>query len=216
MLAALFWAFTWSALTGRAMLSGRDIDLLDPRRFFATSAGALIYWLVLNWIDRKARGASQSSVFPIIATILPASIAVLAIRLVTDWTFYETPSPPEQSLRWVMVWAGYFGMWVSGALALRLQRTVPAKTSAAPVGTSALPAQPVSVEEDALDWLIDACAEHLAEAPHSTKAALARHLIAKAGYPAADRLDEHAHNARIDLAWSIAARLEKSGFPGRA
>ena len=214
-LAALFWIFTYSVLTARGMLSDGGVDLLDPLRFVATSGGALIYWLVLHWIGRMARGVSQSSVLPILATILPASIAVLAIRLAADWMLSETPSPVEHSLRWVMVWAGYFGMWVSGALALRLQRAVPVKARAASAEAVALAAcrtaQTASVEQDALDWLVDACADHLAAAPQTTKAALAAHLVASAGYDIADGYDEQAHNMRVDLALSIAARLEQAG-----
>lgn len=213
-LAALFWIFTYSVLTARGLLSDREVDLLDPRRFLATSAGALIYWLVLHWIGRSARDVSQSSVLSIIGTILPASIAVLAIRLVADWMFSATPSPVEHSLRWVMVWAGYFGMWVSGALALRLQRTVLIK---APTVSAQAPALPASVarpatpaERDALDWLIDACAEHLTASPRPSRAALAAYLVARAGYPIADGFDAEAHNRRVDLALSIAARLLES------
>jgi hypothetical protein len=79
---------------------------------------------------------------------------------------------------------------------------------------SALPAPPhrratraASVEQDVMDWLIDACADHLAAAPQPTKAALAAHLVAKAGYRIADGFDQRAHNMRVDLALGIAARL---------
>jgi len=65
----------------------------------------------------------------------------------------------------------------------------------------------VSIAPDGLDWLIAACADHLAAAPRPTRAALAAHLLASAGYRIADGFDEAARNMRVDLAEGIAARL---------
>ena len=67
-----------------------------------------------------------------------------------------------------------------------------------------------SAVQDALDWLIDACADHLAATHQPTRAALAAHLLASSGYDIADGLDAQAHNMRVDLATGIAARLLES------
>jgi hypothetical protein len=62
-------------------------------------------------------------------------------------------------------------------------------------------------EQDALDWLIGACADHLATRRQSSRTALAAHLLAGAGYDIAEGLDAQAHNMRVELATGIAARL---------
>jgi hypothetical protein len=68
-------------------------------------------------------------------------------------------------------------------------------------------AQPPQADPDALNWLIQVCADHLAAAPRPSRAALAAHLVASAGYCVADGFDVRAHNIRVDLATGIAARL---------
>ena len=74
-----------------------------------------------------------------------------------------------------------------------------------------LPAPSAATAElDALDWIITACADHLAAAPQPTRSALAGHLLARAGYRIADGFDARAHNVRVDLATGIAARLLES------
>ena len=185
--AALFWAFTYAVLTARAeLLFGDGYDLIGARRIVATSTGALIYWLVLKWIERVARGASSSGVAPIIATILPATVVVLAARLVYD-QFYGAPSPLQENLRWVMIWAGYFGMWVSAALAFRMQQKRRTEVRSEPRAAAAerldenRPTSPLD-----FDRLVEESARHMASVPVATRQALAQQLLDRAGYHAAE------------------------------
>jgi hypothetical protein len=206
--AALFWLFTYALLSVRAqMLLGEGFELLSARRLLGTSAGALSYWAVLAWM-RRSRGGAAPNPAAIVATILPATIFVLAARLAVEHLWYETPLPLQATLRWVMAWSGYFGLWVSASLAFQMHRGGrPAAAFAGPAAAAAEPcAFPAGGDPEAWDWLVDACAAELAELPTGDRRGLAARLVAKAGYEQADDPDGAA-NARVALAGRIAARL---------
>ena len=125
--ASLFWAFTYSLFSARAyMMMGDDFELLSSRRLVSITVGACLFGVVMTTISARRWSAWRTAA--IISTILPASLTVFAIRFAFDQFWHEQPSPPHETLRWVMVWAGYFGLWVSAALAL-------SRTSASPIGS---------------------------------------------------------------------------------
>ena len=211
---ALFWLFTYALLSVRAqMLLGDGFDLLSARRLLGTSAGALAYWTVLAWMraDRDGRPVNPAA---IVATILPATIFVLAACLAVEHLWYETPLPLQATLRWVMAWSGYFGLWVSASLAFQMHRGGRAEAQAcagpAAADSAVAPARPATspapADPEAWDWLVEACAAELAALPARDRAALAARLVARAGYEQADDPDGIA-NARVELASRLAARL---------
>ena len=216
--AGLFWVFTYAVLTTRAsMIYGDAFTLTNERRLVALTAGAAIFWAVLkNMIFRPQSGARHPAL--IVATVLPAALAVLATRYVMDWAVFQDIRPFRESLLWVLVWAGYFGLGISGILAFEIHsgrfgpaapRTavaaVPAER-AAPVAQVA-PARRSTVED--WDWLINALATEMVDLPPAERVALSRRLLARAGYELADDDDPSAaaHNARLQLAGRVAARL---------
>lgn len=214
--AALFWLFTYTLLSVRAqMLLGDGFDLVSARRLLGTTAGAISYWTVLVWM-RHGRGGAAPNPAAIVATILPATIFVLAACLAVEHLWYETPLPLQATLRWVMAWSGYFGLWVSASLAFQMHRgglaearvcARPAAAAAATSVTSPAPSDPA-----AWDWVVETCAAELATLPAPDRTALAARLVAKAGYERADDPDPAA-NARVELAGRIAARLSTRGYP---
>lgn len=212
--AALFWLFTYVLLSVRAqMLLGESFELISARRLLGTSAGALSYWTVLAWM-RRSRGGLAPNPAAIVATILPATIFVLAACLAVEHLWYETPLPLQATLRWVMAWSGYFGLWVSASLAFQMHRECRAAATPAPLAATIPAASPAvrtaPAELEAWDWLIDACAAELAVLPLPDRAALAARIAARAGYEQADDPDGGA-NARVELAARIAARLAHQG-----
>ena len=120
--AGLFWFFTYAALSVRTeLILGDQFNLFTVRRILGTTVGALAFGLVLTCIARRARDGILNPASAI-AAILPASLLVLAARLAIDELFYELPLPFETNFKWVAVWAGYFGMWVSASLAFQMHR----------------------------------------------------------------------------------------------
>jgi hypothetical protein len=210
--AALFWLFTYALLSVRAqLLLGDGFSLASARRLLATTAGAATYWAVLGWMRARPEGRAPNPA-AIVATILPASILVLAARLAVDRLWYETPLPLEANLRWVMAWSGYFGLWVSASLAFRMHRAPRAATAPTASALAARPAPSAPsapADPAAWEWLVDACAAELAASPPADRAALAARLVARAGYERADDLGG-LHNARVALAARLAARLTLS------
>jgi hypothetical protein len=206
---ALFWLFTYALLSVRAqMLLGDGFDLVSARRLLGTTAGALSYWTVLAWIraDRDGRPVRPAA---ILATILPATIFVLAACLAVEHLWYETPLPLQATLRWVMAWSGYFGLWVSASLAFQMQHAgrAQARACARPAAAAAPPVtSPAPSDPAAWDWVVEACAAELASLPAPDREALAARLVARSGYEQADDPGGGA-NARVELAARLAARL---------
>lgn len=217
--AGLFWFFTFAALSVRTeLLLGDQFNLFTVRRVLGTTVGALAFGLVLACITRRARAGTLNPASAI-AAILPASLLVLAARLVIDKLFYELPLPFETNLKWVAVWAGYFGMWVSASLAFQMHRQAARpQTACRPVASRALaPAIPCSRDEShcpaemaAWEWVADACAAELAAMPEARRVLFAERLVARAGYEQADSgYDSPAGEQAIRraIALRIAARL---------
>ena len=118
--ALVFWAFTYVLFTYRAQLRyGDAYELTDTIRLVSTAVGAGLYWLVLSRLIDGTRDRPGKPL-AILATILPASIVVLIARLVLDQLGATNPNGVPGDLRFVLVWGGYFGLWVSASFALRV------------------------------------------------------------------------------------------------
>jgi hypothetical protein len=189
LLAALFWAFTFSLFAYRASGQFADFEFFSVQRIGVTLVGAVIFgWVVSSLI--RASGPEKSKPLAVLATILPASIAVLAARLLLDITAEDGITNFQEDMRWVLVWAGYFGLWVSAALALHVSR----------LGTSAgsAPAAPVTVRAKrdrsfasslAAGQTIEEIAAMLASLPAEVRAEVIRRVDSRQPYEAADPLD---------------------------
>lgn len=119
LLAVIFLAFTYALFTYRAYLRfGEGYQETSTIRLLSVAVGAGLYWLVLSKLidgtrDRPGRPLA------VVATILPASIVVLLARIILDQFGATNPNGFAGDLRFVMVWAGYFGLWVSVSFLLR-------------------------------------------------------------------------------------------------
>jgi hypothetical protein len=213
----MFWLFTYALLSFRAeMALGSGFELFSGRRILATSVGAAIFGLVLRRIGRPG-STSAAKPMTIIATVVPASLAVLAARLILDHSYYQQPLPLEDNVRWVLVWAGYFGLWVSAALALGLHAESQAtrtndetlERSAFVVAKANLLQPAERPSADTLSWVVDAIADELAAVPPRERRALLDSLVSKAGYEIADELDPShpVQNARVKLVRRLVRRM---------
>jgi len=123
-LALVFWAFTYVLFTYRANLRyGDAYELLAIDRVVSTFIGAALYWLVLTRLIDGARNRPEKPL-AVIATILPASIIILLVRVLLDQFNLGGPNGFAGDLRFVSVWGGYFGLWVSASFALRVMPRV--------------------------------------------------------------------------------------------
>jgi len=119
-LAVIFWAFTYGLFTYRASLRyGDAYELVSIVRLVPTLIGAGLYWLVLVKLIDGTRDRPRKPL-AVLATILPASIIVLLARILLDELGANNPNGFAGDLRFVMVWGGYFGLWVSASFALRV------------------------------------------------------------------------------------------------
>lgn len=211
-LVALFWLFTYAVLSYRTQLLVGDAFLLfTVRRTVATTVGAIIYGAILwrimapgsRWLERPAAA---------IATILPASLLVLTVRLAIE-AVYSDPLPLGENVRWVIVWASYYGLWVSSALALlpRMRARNSDVAEAFLRAPAIIAADTAPNSPEAWAWLIDALAEEAAQRPAAERALLIDRLRARAGYELADSLDGTTlgHNERIALVERLAERLSR-------
>lgn len=192
-LALLFWAFTYALFAYRANLRyGDAYELMSTMRLVSTGIGAGLYWLVLSRLIDGTRDRPGKPL-AVLATILPASIIVLLARLLLDQLGAANPNGLAGDLRFVMVWCGYFGLWVSASFALRVMprtnlssddyatsRRLRAKGAA----TTRLAANAI-VRAERLERL----ASEIASLPTADRNALMESLVAPHRYEAADEFE---------------------------
>lgn len=186
-LALLFWAFTYVLFTYRANLRyGDAYELVSTIRLVSTAVGAGLYWLVLARLIDGTRDRPAKPLV-VLATILPASIVVLLARLALDQLGATNPNGLPGDLRFVLVWGGYFGLWVSASFALRViprfnftaEAQLQAKSRASHHG--AMIARSEVVERMALE---------IATLPPAERKALLETFSARTSYETADILDQ--------------------------
>ena len=214
LLAGLFWLFTYALLSIRAGMIPESVPaLLSGRRLAAVTLGAAIFYAAARHLIRTAGGPRPMN---ILATIAVSVVAACIIRLGIDQWAFDNVMPVSYSLRWTLVWTGYFGLCLMGTLAhfeaqARAQR-IRFEPVCAPVAEAA--AVPVAQKADveAWDWLLDVLAAEIGARAPADRKALVDHLSMNVGYEHADALlhEEEVQNARVRLARAVASRLENA------
>jgi hypothetical protein len=196
-LALIFWVFTYGLFAYRSQLRfGSAAELFTVDRFVSTLLGAAIYWLVLSWLIDGTRNRPGKPM-AVLATILPASIVMLLARVLLD-QFVERPLPGfHNDLRFVMVWSGYFGLWVSASFALRLlpaTQAITAPPAARPIAMPEVrnPASRPTESAESWDVVIDWLADELKDLPQASRQNLSARMIQRLGYETADELETNA------------------------
>lgn len=190
LLALIFLAFTYALFTYRAYLRFGDAYVeASTIRLLSITIGAGLYWLVLSKLidgsrDRPGRPLA------IVATILPASIVMLLARVILDQLGAANPNGFAGDLRFVMVWAGYFGLWVSVSFLIRTMNG-PAQqriTSAVkPVAAPAFASTP-AVHRARLSP-IERLSLEIAGLAEADRRALIQEFTVPLGYETADELE---------------------------
>lgn len=199
-LTTAFFAFCYCLLTWRAMLLTEAAPLFSERRAIALLVGAAVFWMALGQLEKPGRMTLARTA----SWIVLGTIVVMVARLFVDWWKPDALLTVTYSLRWSLAWAAYFGLWLMGAAAFRRRAVVASSLSAA------RPAVPIaSIEGEQVDWIADALAEELEGASAENRSQLAQRLICRAGaYELVEEGGQAAsHNARVRLAYRIAARL---------
>ena len=206
-LALIFWAFTYGLFAyGSQLRFGAAAELFTLDRFMSTLVGAAIYWFVLSRLIDGTRNRPGKPM-AVLATILPASIVMLAARVMLDQLVERPLAGFHNDLRFVMVWSGYFGLWVSASFALRLLPTAAAAPAPPPTGrtmplaearrTANRPAESTESWEVVMGWLAD----ELQDMPQASRERLSARMIQRLGYETADELEpnagKQAEHARI-------------------
>lgn len=187
-LALVFWIFTYGLFAYRSQLRfGEEAQLFTVDRLVSTLVGAGIYWLVLSRLIDGTRNRPGKPL-AVLATILPASIVMLLARVILD-QLVERPLPGfHNDLRFVMVWSGYFGLWVSGSFALRLLPQPAAAPTAPQVERQVFAPRPVESPESwaiVVDWLAD----ELKDMPSARRKEISTRMLQRLGYDTADELE---------------------------
>lgn len=194
LLALVFWAFTYALFTYRAQLRyGDAYELTDTIRLVSTAVGAGLYWLVLSRMIDGTRDR-PSKPLAIVATILPASIVVLLARLVLDQLGATNPNGLPGDLRFVMVWGGYFGLWVSASFALRVMPKLSLGTEATLQRLQAKHRVTARQNANAMfrAEVLERLALEIASLPPAERRILVESFDVSSSYETADELDEYA------------------------
>jgi hypothetical protein len=187
LLALVFWAFTYVLFTYRAQLRyGDAYELISTIRLVSTAIGAGLYWLVLFRLIDGTRDRPGKPL-AVLATILPASIVVLLARLLLDYLGATNPNGFAGDMRFVMVWGGYFGLWVSASFALRVMPRVNFNADA--LVQRKIAASPGNANAIARAEMLKRLALEIASLPASERKALIEGFARPTRYETADEFE---------------------------
>lgn len=191
-----------------------DVRIVNDKRIFATALGALTYWLTIRALAAEQNRSLSEMIVAALTVGIPGTALILFAREVFD--LFMLPDGSEgfaRNLRWLLLWGGYYGAWVTGFVAVAYYRRATVSV-AAPVAAPCVFPVRAAEPEDADNWLIDTIADELADRALDRRG-LARRLRLRAGYEQADAERDPAasrDNARRALAFRVAARLESARF----
>jgi len=193
LLALVFWGFTYALFTYRAQLRyGEAYELTDTIRLVSTAVGAGLYWLVMARLIDGTRDRPGKPL-AVLATILPASIVVLVARLVLDQLGATNPNGLPGDLRFVLVWGGYFGLWVSASFALRVMPGLSLGTEATLQRLQAKHRLTARQNANAMfrAEVLERLALEIASLPPAERKILVESFDVSSSYETADELDQY-------------------------
>ena len=216
----LFASFTYLVLSAWAQIVFGDRYLwMSDVRLVSIAGGTLLYAHALRSAMRSR--TSGGGLARLALHVVGASLIMLTLRFVDIRTLSDTPLTIGEHVMWVLVWAGYFGLWVSAFLEMEWRKTSTAPviwTPVAAAGEVASARMPVrshrldDSEAEAWSWIIDALADEMSRHAPEARAELLSHLQRRAGYELADDLNgtAMAHNRRVALVERLARTGERS------
>ncbi len=216
----LFWGLTYTLLALRSQWidDGAEPWLDDTRIVLVAVATGFFAWTLWSIQSRPIAPRPGLLLFNIVA----ASVTIVVIRCAMDHGTPDDATTLDRHFRWVLVWAGYFTLWI-GAFVEANRRTALAKADAAPRARSIEFVETPSALNDAAsaqtwEWLGEALADEMLRQPDGSREAILRAVRRRAGYRIADDLDGSAaaHNARVELAERLTQRLIAERTPWRA
>lgn len=113
LVALLFGAFSYALLSIWGAIVAEDWSVvLSERRVVLVSLGAGVYWLILRRLQSRGRASAGR----VIAWMVAGMAVVLLARLGLDLLSPGSVSAGH-GIRWSLAWSGYFGIWLTGAVA---------------------------------------------------------------------------------------------------
>lgn len=209
MMALLFALFVFGVITFYATLNPtRDNPVFSDKRIMATMVGAFVYWLTIRAIAYRFGQSSREIIVATLSIGIPGAVVIFAVRTAYDvWMLDDLAGSLQLNVRWVLLWLGYFGAWVAGFFALVCYQGMRGAQAEAKCAAAAATSKPVAqVESDAVEFVLAALADEMAQQPRADRAALATALLTRSGYQQADG-DVAVANARVLLTQRLAARL---------
>ena len=201
LIAAFFWLTSYIVLSlWSALRVDAPIPMLSGPRFFGTLVGAFAFRMIVARLERTS-SESFPNPLAVIPSILPATLAVLLTSLTSHQIWPNDAIQFNDHLRWVMVWAGYFGTGLGLFLAcdaygrMRACRTVAAPSRVQEAGQR--------------ERAIEAIAAELSAIPAAERTAMFERLSTKSRYDLADDVVEPESHVRASLVARIARRMPR-------
>ena len=201
LIAAFFWLTSYIVLSlWSALRIDAPIPMLSGPRFFGTLVGAYAFRMIIARLERTPN-ESFPNPLAVIPAILPAMLAVLLTSLTTHQIWPNDAIQFNDHLRWVMVWAGYFGTGLGLFLACDAYGRMRACRTAATPGR----VQEASQRERA----IEAIAAELSAIPAAERATIFERLSTTSRYELADDALEPELRGRAALIGRIVRRMTR-------
>ena len=131
---ALYWAVTFLLFSLRAVVSDPvQFDLIQLNRLVSTALGAAFFGIVIAGLARRAGDSLARQARLILGWAGAGALALALVRLLIDvWLDPLVPNVAAGlpgTVRWLLLWVGYFVAWSAAYLLLRYDRTLAAQRS---------------------------------------------------------------------------------------
>lgn len=150
LLVSLFWVFSYTLLSAWGAVIAEDWSVvLSERRVAAVTLGAALYWFVLLRLQER----TSVGIATVVGWMIAAMVTILLARLGLD-QFSPDPVSPRHSVGWSLAWSGYFGIWLTGAVAFRSRPSLPVASS-----TESTSSESDDAERVYWDWIAGSAAD---------------------------------------------------------
>ena len=201
LIAVIFWLTSYLVLSlWSALRVDASFPIVSGPRFFATLVGAVAFGFIVARLEKTPSEALPNPL-AVIPAVLPVALAVLLTSLVCREIWPNNAIQFNDHLRWVMIWAGYFGTGLGLFIACDAYGRMRVSRTAAAPGR----AQQAIHRERA----IEAIAAELAAIPAAERSSAFERVASQSRYAQADDALEPEPHPRTALIARIARRLPR-------
>ncbi|MFC7537826.1 LytR/AlgR family response regulator transcription factor [Sphingomonas sp. GCM10030256] len=151
--AAFFWFFSYVIMSLRGLVVPVALPVLSGRRLFSTLSGALLFVGAAIALRRAEPASVPARGALMLLASVTATACLFAIQTLAEHVFsWSPPITAGDQVGWLLMWAGYFGAWLTAVVPVRRREKAAATVEPEPASTQTAPTALEPMASDTL-WV---------------------------------------------------------------